>query len=278
MALSTAKQTESHSIQPHNARPAAVWNAGGANYDGISRSIADAIEHAVIRLAPRPSERVLDVATGTGWASRRVASHGAEVVGIDLGESLIATARAQAAFHGIEAEYHVGDAEDLPFADGEFDAVISTFGVMFVSRPEEAAKELARVCRKGGRLALVTWLPDSTIFGMFKMMKPYMAAPPASPPPSPFEWGREERVRELLGDAFDLRFERGTTHMREPSGEAAWELFYNGYGPTKTIANSLDDARREDFKRDFIAYHETFRNDLGIDMPREYLVTIGVRR
>lgn len=265
-------------IQAHNIKAAATWGAGGLNYDRISQTIADAIEHCVIRLAPKPGERILDVATGTGWAARRIAARGASVTGIDLGADLIEAARACAAEARLTIDFQVGDAENLSFEDHSFDAVISTFGVMFVSKPEAAAAELARVCKKGGRIGLLTWPADGTIAGLFKVMKPYMPAPAAPPPPSPFEWGSRERVQQLLGAAFDLHFETGTTVLREPSGLAVWELFVKGYGPTKVLAAALDPERREGFKRDFIAYHDSFRSELGVAMPRDYLVTIGTRK
>ncbi len=264
-------------IQPHNVKAAATWGAGGQHYDRISATVADAIEHCVIRLAPRPDERVLDVATGTGWTARRIAARGASVIGIDLGADLVEAAKALAAAT-LKIDFRVGDAERLPFENQSFDAIISTFGVMFVSTPEAAAAELARVCKKGGRLGLVTWSPHGTIAGMFKLMRAYMPPPPSPAPPSPFEWGSPDRLRQLLGSAFDLRFEKGTTVIREPSGEAVWELFVTSYGPTKTLAASLDAARREALRRDFTAYHEGFKTDLGIAMPRDYLVTIAVRR
>ncbi len=183
-------------IEPHNQKPAAVWNSGGAQYEDISRGIADSIEHCVLRLDPKPSEKILDLATGTGWTSRVVARRGAEVTGVDIGADLIATAEERAAAEGLNIAYEVGDAEHLPFEDGQFDAVVSTCGVMFASRPEAAAAELARVCRKGGRIALTTWLSDSNLFKMFMVMKPYMPPPPTPAPPSPFEWGKTERIRE----------------------------------------------------------------------------------
>lgn len=266
------------SIQTHNQRPAAVWSSGGADYDHISRCIADSIAHCVLRLDPQPGERILDLATGTGWTSRQVARRGAKVIGADIAADLLAAARAQAQAEGLTIGYQLGDAEALPFADGEFDAVISTCGIMFASRPEAAAAELARVTRKGGRIALTTWLSDSNVFKMFQVMKPYMAAPPSPPPPSPFEWGRTERIRELLTDNFDLKFEKGVSCYREPSGEAAWNTFSTGYGPTKALAASLDESKRAELRRDFIAFHDGFPTELGICVPREYWMTLGEKR
>lgn len=265
-------------IQSHNQKPAAVWSSGGGAYDAVSRGIADSIEHCVLRLNPKPGERILDLATGTGWTSRVVARRGAKVVGADIASDLVEAAKARAKAEGLDIEYRIGDAEQLPFADGEFDAVISTCGIMFATRQESAASELGRVCRKGGRIALTTWLSDSNLFKMFQVMKPYMAPPPTPAPPSPFEWGRTERIKELLGRDFDLKFEKGVSHYREPNGEAAWTTFSTGYGPTKSLAASLDDARRAELRRDFIAFHDGFPTDLGICVPREYWVTIGLRK
>lgn len=270
--------TQPATILPHNQKPAATWNAGGEHYEDISRGIADAIEHAVFRLAPTPGERILDLATGTGWAARRVAAHGAQVTGLDLGEDLIQTARARARQERLEIDFVVGDAEALPFADGSFDAVISTFGIMFATRPEAAAAELARVTKRGGRVALTTWLPDSNVFKMFLVMKAFMPAPPSPAPPSPFAWGTRERVRELLAAAFDLRVENGTSFYREPSAERAWEAFSTGYGPTASLASNLDPNRRAHLARDFIAFHAHFGTELGICVPRDYLLTLGIRR
>jgi SAM-dependent methyltransferase len=261
-------------VLSHNEGAAATWGSGGRDYDRISESVSDALAHLVNRIAPQPGERLLDVATGTGLTARLLSSRGAKVNGVDFGAGVIEAAKALAP----DIDYRVADAEALPFEDASFDAVTSTFGVMFVARPEIAAREMARVCKRGGRLGLVTWVPVGTVTGIFQTMRPYMASAPANPPPSPFEWGRPERIRELLGDAFELRFEPGTTTLRMPNGESVWELFVNGYGPTKALAASIDPGRREQLKRDFIAFHEQYRSDLGIAMPRDYLVTIGYRR
>jgi SAM-dependent methyltransferase len=274
MQLTQSQTTAAARVLPHNEKAAATWGSPGRHYDRISEIIADALEHVVFRIDPRPGEKFLDVATGTGWTARRLAARGAQVIGVDLGAGVIDAAQALAP----AIDFRVGDAEALPFADASFDGVTSTFGVMFVARPEEAARELARVCRNGGRLGICTWPPGDTIESMFKMMRPYMPPPPASPPPSPFEWGRPDRVRKLLGDAFDLKFESGVTWLRMPSSQAIWELFVEGYGPTKALAAGCDPQRRQQLEHDFIAFHDKYRGELGINMPREYLVVIGTRK
>jgi ubiquinone/menaquinone biosynthesis C-methylase UbiE len=274
-------------VQPHNVRVAEVWGAAGADYDEISRGIADAIDHCVDRLNPQPGERILDLSTGTGWTSRVVARMGAAVLGVDISDELLEAARARAEAARLPIDYQIGDAESLPFEDGAFDAIVSTFGIMFASRPAAAADELARVCRKGGRIALTTWPPESSVFALFKMLKRYMPRAPhptprspfswSSPPPSPFEWGSSLRIRELLGRAFRLRFEKGVSYYHEPSGEAAWDTFSRGFGPARSLLAGLDAARRAELRKDFTAFHSGFPTELGICVPREYCLITGVR-
>jgi SAM-dependent methyltransferase len=278
MQMSLATKTREAAIQPHNAAPSATWSAGGRAYDEVSRGILDAIEHCINRLRPSPGERILDVATGTGWAARRLAERGFGVTGVDFAPDVVAAAREFASARGLDIDFDVGDAEALHYPDGAFDAVLSTFGVMFVQRPQAAAAEFARVCRPGGRLALAVWTPDGNVFEMFKIMKRYMSAPASTPPPSPFEWGRPDYVSGLLGDAFELRFERGTSYYRVPDGLAAWQTFSVGYGPLRTLAGKLDEASREALKRDFVAFHDGFATELGICVPRDYWVITGTRR
>jgi SAM-dependent methyltransferase len=140
----------------HKERAAAIWGSGGRDYDRISEGVSDALTHLVNRIAPQPGERFLDVGTGTGWTARLLSSRGATVTGVDIGAAVIEAAKALAA----DIDFRVADAEALPFEDASFDAVTSTFGVMFVAQPQTAAQEMVRVCKRGGRLGLVTWEPE----------------------------------------------------------------------------------------------------------------------
>jgi SAM-dependent methyltransferase len=241
----TQQQIDRPQILSHNRLGARTWNAGGEAYDDISRQIADAIEHAVDRLEPRPGERILDVATGTGWAARRIAERGAQVTGIDFSESVVTTARELSPDGGMSFE--VADAEQLPYPDGHFDAVLSTFGVMFCARPERAAKELARVCKPGGRLALATWSTSGSVREVFEMIAGYKRAasnPNGPQPRSPFDWGDTNRLIELLGEDFDLGFEEGTTYYRTRDGAAAFAAFASGFGPVVTLLDESTSLTR----------------------------------
>jgi len=113
---------------------------------------------------------------------------------------------------------------------------------------------------------------------MFSLMRKYMPPAPTPAPPSPFDWGRCERVRELLEKNFDLKFEEGVSTTRELDSETIWEKLSTGYGPTKTLVASLDTHRREELHRDFIDFHNEFLTELGIALTRTYLITVGTRR
>ena len=272
MPQTAGHQATSEQILQHNQVSARVWSAGGPAYDRISRQIADALEHAVDRLDPQPGERILDVATGTGWTARRIAGRGARVTGVDIGEDVIAAARDLAP----TLDFQVGDAEALPFPDAHFDAVTSTFGVMFCARPERAAGELARVCRPGGRVVLTTWPVADFVEEMFALIQSYRQAE-RSVNPSPFEWGDTNRLVELLGDDFDLGFEEGTSFYREVDGAAAFETFSRGFGPIVDLLAELPQEVAESFRREFVLLHERHRTGAGILVPRRYVVTVGRR-
>jgi SAM-dependent methyltransferase len=276
--MSYAFKEQDHPIRPHNAGPSSVWSAGGHGYDEVSRGIGDAIEHCINRLEPRHGEKIMDLATGTGWTARRLADRGFNVTAVDFAADVVAAGARYAAQRNLAIEFEQGDAEALAHATGSFDAVISTFGVMFASHPEDAAAELGRVVRPGGRLALAVWTPDGNVFEMFKIMKAFMPSPVGDPPPSPFAWGNLERVRDLLGEDFELAFESGTSFYREPDGEASWDTFYEGYGPTRALAGKLDGVSRAELKHAWVAFHEQFKTEMGICVPRDYWIVRGIRR
>jgi SAM-dependent methyltransferase len=266
-------------VQPHNEKAAATWSAPGDLYDEISRGLAGAIDHCINRLQIRPGSKVLDLACGTGWASRTIASMGkdAQLFGVDIAHGLIESAKRIAKRSNLAVEYEVGDAEQLPYEDSSFDAVISSFGIMFASKPDAASSELTRVVKKGGRFGILVWKPDSTVFEMFKVMKPYLPVAP-TPAPSPFAWGSRDRIRELLGAHWELGFEEGVSPFLAPSPEGAWELWTSIYGPTKMLATNLPPDRREQFRRDMLAFHGRFQTELGVFKPREYLLAVGIRK
>ncbi len=276
--MSATQNTEETAVREHNTVPSATWSSAGRAYDEVSRGIADAIDHCIGRLAPKSGDLILDVATGTGWTARRIAERDIHVTAMDFAPDVLSAAKEIAAARNLDIKFEQGDAEAMNYKDGAFDRVISTFGVMFVQRPEDAANELARVCKPGGKLALAVWTPDGNIFEMFKIMKEFMPKPTGTPPPSPFEWGNPERVRDLLQDNFELTFEKGTSFYREPNGEAAWETFSVGYGPLRTLISKLDENAVSQLRLNFIEFHNDFATGLGICVPRDYWVVVGRRK
>ena len=260
-----------------NAKAASMWSSGGQSYDDISHGISSGLEHAVERLAPAQGECVLDVATGTGWTARLAARRGAKVTAVDIADGLLDVARDSADRTGLTINWQLGDAEQLPFSDAAFDAVVSTFGVMFATDQEAASTELSRVVRRGGRLVIAAWTPDSNAVALRKVVAPFMPAPPASPPPSPFNWGDPDWLRETLGDAFELGFEAAELIQRLPSAEAAWDVYEAGFGPVRAVASSLNKDGRSRMKAEFINWIDAFSTDLGVAIPFRYLVTRGFR-
>ena len=210
-------------------RQSVMW--GNGPYQRITETLVDIHELVLARLDPKPGERWLDLACGTGAVAERAARAGADVVGIDLAPALIESAQERSEQESLEIEYRVGDCERLDdVADEEFDIVSSTCGIMFAPDHEAAALQLARVVRSGGRIGLANWTPEGGLGQMFRMMAPFQPSPP---PSSPFDWGREERVRELLGEAFELEIEEHVSTLETRDGEEYWQLFSTSYGPAR---------------------------------------------
>lgn len=140
------------------------WGAG--RYERIAEELAPAAERIVEMAAVQPGEEVLDLACGTGNAALLAAAAGARVVGLDAAERLLGVARERAVAAGADATFVAGDLQDLPFADGSFDAVVSVFGVIFAADPQRAFDEVVRVLRPGGRALLTAWVPAGPIDAM----------------------------------------------------------------------------------------------------------------
>lgn len=255
----------------------ATWAVG--DYAAVARHIDDAPPSDLLdRVEVRPGEDVLDVATGTGNVALRAAAAGAQVVGLDLTPELFAEARKRATTAGISVDWVEGDAEELPFADGSFDCVLSVFGVQFAPRHAVAAAEMARVCRPGGRVGLVNWTPAGAIGELFKIMGGYMPAPPdyAQSPPL---WGSEEHVRSLFeGTSVELEFSHGSSPWRFGSAEDWVAFMETHYGPTIKARERLSgEGHWEECRAEVLAMAER-RNEAGdrsLLLPAEYLVIAG---
>jgi len=263
-------------VLPHHETAAKLWARGGAQYDNVSYAISDALSHAAQRLDAKPGDKVLDVATGTGWTARNVARAGAEVTGVDIAQALLDAADALSAHIQPPIAYRQADAEALPFVDHAFDGVISTFGVMFAANQAQAAAELARVCKPGGRLVVAAWVPGGSVAEFFGVIAEHSDAP--SPAASPMNWGDIERAEALLGAAFDLEFETGTNVAHHESVDAIWDWYAEGFGPIRELMDSLDVAGRSALKADVDAYHAHYVGPMGLRVTREYLLIRGTRR
>jgi SAM-dependent methyltransferase len=254
-----------------------VWGTGP--YQNITDTITDIHELVIDRLQPKPGKKWLDLACGTGAVAELAADRGADVTGVDLAPALIETAKERAQERGLDIDYRVGDCEHLDLEDGAFDAVSSTCGVMFAPDHAATASELGRVVKQGGSIGLANWTPvELGLPALFNIMKPFQPTPPPGVGYA-FDWGDRQHVEELLADAFDLDFETHVSPVRFSTGEDYWDLFVSSYGPTRMLAESLDDDRREDLHRSWVDFMEAnFRRDDGVVHDREWLLVLGTRR
>lgn len=257
-------------------RQSVMW--GNGTYQNITETVAGVHALVIERLQPKRGIRWLDLACGTGAVAELAAKSAASVTGIDLAPTLIETARQRAHQQALEIDYRVGDCEQLDIDDAAYDRLSSTFGIMFAPDHVATAAELARIVAPSGIIALANWTPDGGVGQMFKMMRPFLP-PPVPGAGNPFEWGREEVVRKLLGDAFDLDIEECISTVNVPTGEDYWQLFLSSYGPTKTAAEALDEDRRVQFHQTWVEFFDTnYRSDNGVSHTREYLLVVGTRR
>jgi ubiquinone/menaquinone biosynthesis C-methylase UbiE len=263
------------------AKHRAMWALG--DYPSVA---AEVIPDLGVRLVAAcgvgPGDRVLDVATGSGNAAIPAAMAGATVVACDLTPAMFEAGRRQAAFCGVEIEWREADAEALPFADGQFDVVISCVGVMFAPHHQRSADELIRVCRPGGRIGLVSWTPEGFVGQMFAAMKPYVSPPPPGAQPPPF-WGDADYVMRLLADRVtNLSTARQTVRVdRFASPDEFRDYFKTRYGPTVAAYRGLTEEGSERvgaLDRDLaeLARRANRRNE-GFGMDWEYLLLTARR-
>jgi SAM-dependent methyltransferase len=220
-------------------RHRAMWALG--DYPTLASEVIPELGSRLVQAAGvRPGDRVLDVAAGSGNVAIPAALAGADVVASDLTPELLDAGRAFAARRGARLRWEQGDAEALPYADGEFDVVLSCLGVMFAPHHQAAADELLRVCRPGGRVGLLSWTPEGFIGQMFATMRPYVPPPPPGVQPPPL-WGSEDHVRGLLGDRVaDIEARRETVRVELFADPDAFrDYFKANYGPTVAAYRGL---------------------------------------
>jgi len=223
------------------ARHRSIWAMG--DYPAVADDIIpDLGARLVSACGITEGVRVLDVAAGSGNVAIPAALAGADVVACDLTPELLEAGCKKAVNLGATLEWREGDAEALPFAAGQFDAVLSCVGVMFAPRHQVCADELLRVCRPGGTIGLISWTSQGFIGEMFAVMKPYSPPPSPGAQPPPL-WGVEEHVRDLFGDRVEdvMMCREVVTVDRFSSPEEFRDYFKDRYGPTVAVYRALGD-------------------------------------
>lgn len=263
-------------LEALKSRLKVTWMAG--DYDKVAQIIEPGAVAFIERLALTPGTRLLDVACGSGNLSIPAARAGAVVTGLDIAPNLIETARRRARAEGLQITFDEADAEQMPYRDASFDAVVTMFGAMFAPRPERAAAELVRVCLRGGRIAMANWTPAGFIGRMFKTTAAHVAPPNT---PSPLLWGDEATVRERLRTGVaDIRFARRTVPFRLPmTPEQTVDYFRTWYGPTLRAFAALDGDGQAALRRDLVRLwtEHNLATDGTTHVEAEYLEVVAIR-
>lgn len=254
------------------ARQQAMWASGDFSVIGTTLQIVGELLCEGVDL--RAGQRVLDVAAGNGNATLAAARRFADVTSTDYVPALLERGRRRAEAEGLTIAFQEADAEALPFPEASFDRVISTFGVMFAPDHEQAASELARVCRPGGRIGLASWTPAGFIGRLFKVTAAHV--PPIPGVQSPLLWGTAAHIQDLFAGA--AKIEHTTRHFvfRYRSAQHFVDVFRSYYGPTHKAFAALDAGRQAAFEADLIALLEKNNVSGGADLvvPGEYLETV----
>ena len=253
-----------------------IWSNG--DYGKIAWVTVPLAERLCDGVGLRPGSKVLDVATGTGHVAIEAARTFCDVTGIDYVAELVETARRRAAAEDLQIDFEVADAEALPFEDESFDFVVSAIGVMFTADHDQAAAELVRVCRPGGRIGVASWTAEGFIGRLLKTVGAHVAPPAVALPPT--RWGSEEVVRDLLGEGVtDVASTAHVVTQKFTSAEAFADFMLTHYGPTYTAAQKLDDGARAAFHDDVVAlaHDANVATDGTFVADWEYRVVTAVR-
>jgi ubiquinone/menaquinone biosynthesis C-methylase UbiE len=257
-------------------RQKAAWSSG--DYAVVGTTLQIVGEQLCEALDLRSGQKVLDVAAGNGNVSLAAARRWCDVVSTDYVPSLLERGRARASADGFTIEFREADAESLPFADGAFDAVVSTFGVMFTPNQDQAASELLRVCRPGGKIGLANWTPEGLIGQLFKTLGKHL--PPPAGAKSPALWGTRERLMNMFAASASIAIEPRVFNFRYRSPEHFLEVMKTYYGPMLKAFAALDEARQDDLSGDLLSlFARTNRADDGTMVgPSEYLEVVITKR
>ena len=258
-------------------RQQAAWSSG--NYAVVGTTLQIVGEELCEALDLRSGRKVLDVAAGNGMASLAAARRWCDVISTDYVSSLLERGRARASAEGLTIEFKEADAEALPFANGSFDTVVSTFGVMFTPNQDQAAAELLRVCKSDGQIGLANWTPDGFIGQMFKTLGKYL--PPPAGAKSPLLWGTRGRLTEMFGPAsISIRIEPRNFNFRYRSAEHFLEVFKTYYGPMLKAFAALDAVNQNSLRADLYALIARMNNanDGTMVVPSEYLEVVITKR
>jgi SAM-dependent methyltransferase len=259
------------------SRQHAAWSSG--DYAVVGTTLQIVGERLCEALDLRAGQTVLDVAAGNGNATLAAARRWCDVVSTDYVPALLERGRARAAAEGLTIAFQEADAEALPFADGKFDVVMSTFGVMFTPDQDRAAAELARVVRSGGKIGLANWTPEGFIGQLFKVLGKYL--PPPAGARSPALWGTRARIDEMFGaKASAVVVEARDFVFRYRSPHHFLDVFQTYYGPTLKAFAALDEASRKSLHDDIIALIDRLnRTDDGtMVVPSDYLEIVVTKR
>jgi SAM-dependent methyltransferase len=221
--------------------------------------------------------KVLDVAAGNGNASLAAARRGCDVTCTDYVDTLLGLAQRRAEADGLHITTQIADAENLPFDDDSFDAVLSTVGVMFAPNPEESAAELIRVCKPGGKIGLANWTPEGFVGQMFKVIGGLV--PPPVGVPSPLQWGTDVRLNELLGADCVVEITRKNFVFRYRSADEYFDTFKDFYGPTVKAWAALDDKGKAQLRGGLMLLADKMNRATGsLAVPSEYVEVVATKR